>query len=122
LGDLASRGRGIRPVIWEMRRAARLACPSTCVAAHDAPGCEPLDVLVIGAAGRDVLEELAGVVLREARCVRHHLGKLAPGDRVVRPEGAVGIAGDNAARRQAVYIWVSPEIGAYVAVARGACR
>ncbi len=115
-GELPSGGVVIGPVVGAVVGGhAGLARTAAWVAADDATFGEVLDVDVEGAAGRDVFEELgAAWGAAKAGGEVDDLGYLTSCDGVVGPEGAIGVALDDALAREAGDEGVEGVIGGYV--------
>jgi hypothetical protein len=107
LGDLPPGGVAVGPEVGQVTRwHAWLAGPAARISAHIPTGGKPANVLEERRANRYVLEPLGGLVVREARCVGHYLGKLAPRYGIVGLERAIRVTADDAKTCQAVNIWV----------------
>ena len=90
LTQLPSRHVGVGPEVRQRaRRYARLSRPSARVARNNPPVRQPPHKLEEGRPHRHVLELLLPRRLREARRVRHDLGKLPPRNQVLWPEARV---------------------------------
>src|SRR5437762_2853257 len=87
LGSLSPRHVVAGPEIWPVPRwHARLAGASAPVATDYASRTQPLYPCVEGRVRRHVFKRLLSRLVREAGCIGHYLGYLAPRGVVIRPE------------------------------------
>jgi hypothetical protein len=89
--------------VWRWRRGGskggcrcKARWAAACIARHIASVGEAVDPLVECVSSRHVLEYLCAWVFYEARGIRDNLGKLTPGDEVIRLERTVRVARDDA--------------------------